>query len=142
MGCHLPKPTALPSTKPSAINMTRAVLLSVVRFATKKGIFPFRFQPPDLIPFSSNMFRYQIQIGMLQRDQLGKHRVPQPIGLCGPGGELWPLAMLLHCLGPASLPHKLSSALHCHQPVTKALGCLVALPKFSFMTRTNTLGVL
>lgn len=112
-----------------------------MRFAIKKGIFPFRFQPPDLIPFGSNMFGHQIQIRMLQGDQLGKHRVPQLIGLCGPGGEQWPLAMLLHCLGPASLPHTLSSALHSNQPVTKALGCLVVLSEFSFITRTITLGV-
>lgn len=34
------------------------------------------------------------------------------------------------------LPHKLSTAPHCHQPVTKVLGCLVALPKFLFIMRT------
>lgn len=112
------------------------MLLSVVRFAIKKAI-----QPPDRFPFGSNMLGHQIQIGVLQRDQLGKQRVPQPIGLCGPGGEQWLLAMLLHCLGPASLPHTWSSALRCHQPVTKALGCLVVLPKFALITRTITLGV-
>ena len=116
--------------------MRRAVLLSVVRFTIKEAI-----QPPDPIPFGSNMLGHPIQTVVLRRDQLGKQRVPQPIGLCGPGGEQWPLTMLLHCLGPASLPHTWSSALRCHQPVTKALGCLVVLPKCALITRTITLGI-